>query len=227
MCRECFSRHVTDQATQDLDSRKQRKGEILCPYRSPELPYLACTADPFPCELIALRAEPEALRAYLDNLKELKEQELASTMEVEKQQAIRDELQRLARMSEFERKVVAARTHAEHLLNLKCPRCQRVFLDFNGCFALTCNGCACGFCAWCLADCGQDAHRHVTECKQNLAPDRGYFSTLELFEQAHKARRERELRAYFDSLGSQELREAVIANLFQSLLDLGLQHLAH
>ena len=227
MCRECFSRHVTDQATQDLDRRKQRKGEILCPYRGPELPYLACTADPFPCELIALRAEPEALRAYLDNLKELKEQELAATMEVEKQQAIRDELQRLARMSEFERKVVAARTHAEHLLNLKCPRCQRVFLDFNGCFALTCNGCACGFCAWCLADCGQDAHRHVTECKQNLAPDRGYFSTLELFEQAHKARRERELRAYFDSLGSQELREAVIAKLFQSLLDLGLQHLAH
>ena len=223
MCRECFSLHVTDQSTQDLDRRRARLGEILCPYRTPQL---GCQAQPFACEVIAQRAEPEALRAYLNSQKELKEQELAASMEQEKKVAIREELARLAKMSAFERDVVAARQHAENLLNLKCPRCQAVFLDFNGCFALTCNSCACGFCAWCLEDCGGDAHQHVARCQHNLAPNRSVFSTMELFERAHRLRRERELRAYFQSLGSQELRQAVQAALFHTLEELGLLHLA-
>ena len=38
------------------------------------------------------------------------------------------------------------------ILTLKCPRCNRAFLDYNGCAALTCDACGCGFCAKCLKD---------------------------------------------------------------------------
>ena len=54
----------------------------------------------------------------------------------------------------------------EKIFTLACPLCGTAFLDFNGCCALTCSkpGCGCGFCAYCLEDCGDDAHAHVSKC---------------------------------------------------------------
>ena len=53
-------------------------------------------------------------------------------------------------------------------LSLKCPRCSMVFNDFDGCLALTCGNpqCNAGFCALCLADCGTDAHTHLTDVEK-------------------------------------------------------------
>ena len=45
-------------------------------------------------------------------------------------------------------------------MNLKCPKCNTAFLDYDGCNALYCD-CGCKFCAVCLKDCGADAHQHV------------------------------------------------------------------
>ena len=50
----------------------------------------------------------------------------------------------------------------DRILTLQCPRCNAAFLDFNGCFALTCHRCRCGFCAYCLADCGNDVSKNTT-----------------------------------------------------------------
>ena len=49
----------------------------------------------------------------------------------------------------------------DDILTLRCPRCLQAFLDFSGCFALRCSMCPCGFCGWCLKDCGSDSHSHV------------------------------------------------------------------
>ena len=38
---------------------------------------------------------------------------------------------------------------------------RRYMVDFDGCFALNCSRCRAAFCAYCLADCGKDAHMHV------------------------------------------------------------------
>ena len=48
-------------------------------------------------------------------------------------------------------------------VNLKCPRCQMAFHDYDGCNALQCSSteCRAAFCAICLEDCGSDAHDHV------------------------------------------------------------------
>ena len=92
---------------------------------------------------------------------------------------------RLEAMDEEQREVHAARVHLiEDVLTLKCPRCGQAFLDFDGCFALTCSRCGCGFCGWCLHDCGDDAHRHVANCAFNLAGGEVY-STQEKFRYGH------------------------------------------
>jgi hypothetical protein len=56
------------------------------------------------------------------------------------------------------------------MLNLKCPRCQMAFHDYEGCNALKCanQDCRAQFCAICLKDCDADAHPHVREKHGNL-----------------------------------------------------------
>jgi hypothetical protein len=45
----------------------------------------------------------------------------------------------------------------------RCPRCATRFDDYDGCNALECGSCGCGFCAVCMADCGEDAHEHIKD----------------------------------------------------------------
>ncbi|KAJ8607655.1 hypothetical protein CTAYLR_009891 [Chrysophaeum taylorii] len=98
---------------------------------------------------------------------------------------------------------------------------------FDGCFALTCHrpGCGCAFCAYCLADCGADAHHHVGKC----ALGRGLFPRRprETLERAQRARRDRDLRAYLLTLADDEARTVLVAGLSTELSDLGLDPLAY
>ena len=120
---------------------------------------------------------------------------------------------------------VDVRTHfnriTNDIMNLKCPRCRNPFLDFEGCFALTCsNGsCNCPFCAFCLKDCGKDAHEHVSNCKLN--PSKGQYwpaQPVETFNRIHCQRRTAEIQAYLNNIPSAEVRTAVI-ELLQSVLE--------
>ena len=77
-----------------------------------------------------------------------------------------------------------------------------MFFDFTGCCALTCTNCNCGFCSWCLLDCGGDAHRHVANCPYNLAPGKNVFANDQLIAEGRKKRQERELKSYFGRLGN-------------------------
>ena len=86
-----------------------------------------------------------------------------------------------------------------HQLEGVARRCRQVFLDFEGCFALTCGRCGCGFCAYCLADCGQDAHSHVALCPSNISEGRQVFSTAETFGRARKIRQRESLLAYLST----------------------------
>ena len=103
-------------------------------------------------------------------------------------------------MSDYEKRLRSHRKHViERILTLACPRCSRAFLGFEECFAIKCsawvkddpNSC-CQFCAYCLKDCGQDAHPHVLD---NVCPgNRGLFQSVEVFEDVQRNRRERMLR---------------------------------
>lgn len=63
---------------------------------------------------------------------------------------------------------------------------------FQGCFALTCSKCHTGFCAWCLANCGRDAHSHVARCVENKN-GRDVFGSIEQFNNHHNNRRRLEV----------------------------------
>lgn len=95
----------------------------------------------------------------------------------------------------FERHVAAV---SENVLTLKCPRCRAAFVDFNRCLALTCHRCKCGFCAYCLTDCGKDAHVHVMTCPESVAPGNFYLPT-EQWEAFQRERRGRLVAQYADN----------------------------
>ena len=66
-------------------------------------------------------------------------------------------------------------------MDLRCPKCRGVFGQFTGCAALTCAyaGCNAHFCAFCLADCGGDAHPHVRTCRLNPKQNEYFVSEAE------------------------------------------------
>ena len=128
-------------------------------------------------------------------------------------------------MDARQRLVHGAATQLRELLNDKCPRCQTVFLDFTGCCALTCRRCGCGFCAWCLADCGGDAHQHVAHCPHNLAPGRNLFATEAQWEEGRRQRRQQAVTALLSGLPRDVARSVVEATQGE-LADVGLQAVA-
>ena len=66
-------------------------------------------------------------------------------------------------------------------MDLRCPKCRGVFGQFTGCAALTCAYASCNahFCAFCLADCGGDAHPHVRTCRLNPKQNEYFVSEAE------------------------------------------------
>ncbi len=106
------------------------------------------------------------------------------------EQRIRDEYARIEQIKDLDEKAAAKLRLkiVDEVLCLKCPRCKFAFVDFSGCFALTCGNknCRCGFCAWCLKDCGQDAHTHVARCPEGTG---AVFNTAEAFERHHKQKK--------------------------------------
>lgn len=117
------------------------------------------------------------------------------------------------------------RQHAavlNELLNLRCPRCKTVFLDFEGCFALTCGTCNAHFCAWCFHVSDGDVHPHVKACPRSRSPG-SYYSTLASFNAVHVERRQMEATAYLNSIQNAEVRAKVIAFCKKSFDDLGIR----
>jgi len=99
----------------------------------------------------------------------------------------------------------------EDFLTLKCPRCSKAFLDFDGCFALKCSACPCAFCGWCLQDCGTDAHPHVIKCSSKPKENKSYFGSFEQFEVAQHKRQQKLLSTFLDSLDPVKKRKLLLS----------------
>ena len=81
------------------------------------------------------------------------------------------------------------------------PSWRSVFGQFTGCAALTCAyaGCNAHFCAFCLADCGSDAHPHVRTCRLNPKQNE-YFVSEAVWARVVDGERRRKLQAYWATL---------------------------
>ena len=109
----------------------------------------------------------------------------------------------------------------ENILTLHCPRegCRAAVLDFDGCFAVTCSNCRCGFCGWCLRDCGGDAHAHVKQCATSR--HRGsFYGSQEEFNEVHRRRRGAAVTAYLSIIRDVEERQLVEQQIQVDLRDL-------
>jgi hypothetical protein len=117
--------------------------------------------------------------------------------------------------------VILNKIHDE-ILTLKCPRCKKAFLDFEGCFALKCSNCPSSFCGWCLADCGSDAHPHVRECPHKLNKD-AYFGTEAEFKKAMRKKMSADLESFLIAFIEPNQRSAIVLALQGDLRDLGIE----
>jgi len=180
-------------------------GVILCPGPGCKGKY----AD----QVLAQRLPAELFARLLKALLESKEKTLREELNAQNKRVLERELEEMQRRSVLQNQVLAAKRYVEEeLMTLKCPRCRRAFADFSGCCALTCGGdgpgCGCAFCAWCLQDCGHDAHAHVRTCPRN--PARGeLFDSKRQFPASQRKRVVEAVRGYLGALGSGELRKAV------------------
>jgi hypothetical protein len=136
--------------------------------------------------------------------------------------------QHKAEMKQFQEELNRTELRAEllrrdivsEILNLGCPRCRIVFVDFEGCFALTCHACGCGFCAWCLLDCGVDAHTHVPGCKENRVG--GISAPIDAFYMHHRERRRNKTLEAINNETDSKIRDRVRELLMPELKDLGI-----
>ncbi|CAE8652300.1 unnamed protein product [Polarella glacialis] len=207
---ESLAAFVGAEVVADLGKRRQLEGKIVCPVPGCSAPF--CDAD------LASALCVESFASYLKSRIDLVEHRLNEEMEQEMQTRISNELARIRELDGQVRKVQdACRKVEEELLVLRCPRCRHAFIDFNGCWALTCSHCSAGFCGWCLVDCGRDAHAHVRqECPEgrDLFPAGGFA----VFEHHHGNRRGRLLKAYLETLDS-DTRRGVLLEVRLQLQD--------
>ncbi|KAJ1474173.1 hypothetical protein T484DRAFT_1911800, partial [Baffinella frigidus] len=212
-CNFCLETHVATQAAEDPGKLQGRKGRVLCPL-APQ----GCEAAPFSHTDLARRVPEEVFARYMRG------HELAVEARVvaEVHQAIAAQPPPPGGGGAAASTGAAAgggggaaggaggdgpsgeqleglkRHIVDKILTLACPRCAQAFVDFDGCCALSCPRCSCSFCAYCLLDCGGDAHGHVARCQWN--PRREVFSRKERFLEAQAQRRLRMLRTLLASL---------------------------
>ncbi|GMI36594.1 hypothetical protein TrCOL_g970 [Triparma columacea] len=187
MCRECFGGHVKEISTRD--ERLARGLEVRCP--TPR-----CSSNPFSLQEIGNMTSREVFDMYKSAEKAEMEKKVGDIIRKEERQRLEEEEKRRAAMTSEQKKVHDARIEiCDDILTLKCPRagCRQAFLEFEGCFALKCSKCDCGFCACCLKDCGTDAHSHVARCEacRDAGMHGGYYGEEGAFERAQLKRRKK------------------------------------
>ncbi len=223
VCDECFTGHVKSKMDEDIGLLEAAGAKVFCPFRSQAMG--GCDSNAV-TDADIFRHAKEGFDSYLRAKELIVERRLGEEIRREERQRLQDEKERVARMDELQRAVHEARQYiVDDIVTLKCPRCQAAFLDFEGCFALRCNQCRCGFCAWCLDDCGEDAHAHVARCPEKTNQQQ-YHGTKAEFEQHHTARRKRKVRDYLDRL-QDDVCVQVVEQCRKDLEDLGMHDIVH
>jgi hypothetical protein len=220
LCLDCVGMYVVAEGD-DLYKLRRNEGRIGCPQRG-----AGCASEPFTHEYMQGKLSAEALGAYeglQEKVRQMREVEAAAALPDGGGQAAPAD----AAAGGGEEAVL--RLHVRHveeeLLTARCPRCRRAFADFDGCAALRCFGCGCGFCAWCLADCGSDAHAHIAACPESPAGSGADVAAAAAAfyapERIVRDRASRRLRAYLGGLAP-GMADKVRARIRHHLNDLGM-----
>jgi AAA domain len=179
MCRDCHQKVFEDASGADVRE---------CP---------SCKTPSARSMLKAL-CGPSAIRHIEDKLRSKVEYDV----ELEKQRKERG----MTGMTGHKERANELFTALSDLLCMRCPRCQFVFHDYDGCNALKCGNpkCNAGFCAVCLKDCRSDTHSHVRL-------NHGSLFDKQAFEKARKEREAGTLADFLSAIADEplEVRELV------------------
>jgi hypothetical protein len=220
-CRECLEAHVSFSCEDQMRRQQMRQGRVFCPCCTFPPTADSCASAPFSEQVIATLCDTEVFQRHQAAAAKLMEARLAREADAMLQLRVKTELQKMEALG---LELFEARKHIiDNILTLSCPRCSQAFVDFTGCMALTCSaaGCGCEFCAWCLKDCGKDAHSHVRNCPVRPAGVDTYFATSDQYREAWKQRR---IDLLEDFLCAKEvpLQARILDNVTAELDDLGL-----
>mmetsp|Transcript_9264 Transcript_9264/g.32175 ORF Transcript_9264/g.32175 Transcript_9264/m.32175 type:complete len:599 (+) Transcript_9264:26-1822(+) len=225
VCSACAAPYVREASTAERAASLAEEGSgVRCPCASTAMaPASRCRAPPYSLKQLAAVLDERDFGALVKARDARVERQVAEQMRDTHEAQIRRLREESASGgSEQARGEAAAKHLQEELLTLKCPRCRAAFVDYEGCNALVCSRCKCGFCAFCLADCGHDAHAHVALCPEGHAVAGPEGPLYGKFEQAQKRRRTRLARDYLDTL-PKGVRAAALLHAKKSLRQLGIR----
>eukprot|EP00042_Codosiga_hollandica_P055477 m.778823 g.778823 ORF g.778823 m.778823 type:complete len:722 (-) comp59124_c0_seq3:3874-6039(-) len=213
LCLECFERYTHEACTRE--DRFVRGAAIGCPF-------LGCD-EQFDTKTIAIHVQEATFQLLEDLRLAIREQVIVQEVEANMQR----ELKRQSELTALELEIRTVRKHiSDEILTLKCPTCNKAFLDFTGCWALQCSSCPTYFCGWCFkpGPGSRAAHECAATCGIPFAsPTSRYHvdNALVVFERHHLGRRSRELTTYLGTLRS-EIQTAVLPQIEPLLKELGL-----
>jgi hypothetical protein len=229
VCDECLSAHVHASCkAAALGAFADAIGRVHCVRSAPAA---GGCAHAYNVVSLAPHVPREVLTAFWRARRLLDEQRIAADLEEGVERRIAERVAALVQLTESERRQREVKAHTcERILTLACPRCGAAFaealdgdLGFTGCCALTCArpGCAAAFCAYCLEDCGGNAHQHVARCLHGS----GTHVQRDVFEEKQRARRTRMLRAFLErafGAGEANSHDSAVVDVAIELRGLGL-----
>eukprot|EP01044_Picomonas_judraskeda_P015220 COSAG03_NODE_2521_length_2678_cov_3.516745_1_plen_616_part_10 len=220
-CTECFQEHVAVSCQDEMRKLQMRDGRVFCPCCVFPPSDESCRSSPYPGSYIARYCDEKTFDLYQEAQGKLMEARIAREADATVRLRVEAELRQAQEQGGELTK--ARKCILEEILPLSCPRCKQVFIDFEGCMALTCSGadCGCDFCGWCLADCGTDAHAHVAKCPAKPAGADRYFAQRSEYDKVWNRRRKTMLEAYL-ATKDLPLQTAILNSVRQELADLGL-----
>lgn len=196
LCSECLSNMLAAFCSAEYAMQKMGMGRVQCPMKDSE--------QVFSDGVLAALVPQDVFDGYLQVRIKVAEQGIQEQIEKEM----------LSKMEELKASLAAALGSADQMrldkyrleiiddiFTLKCPRCKLAFLDYTGCSALSCSGCGCGFCSYCLEDCGKDAHQHFY-ANGSKCPKEGGLITVPVpqWQEYQRKRRARLLASYLQQV---------------------------
>jgi hypothetical protein len=229
-CSECLNEYAPT-CLEPVRLRELR-GNVPCPGRIDDIHTAAgapCTAPPWNFKDLqslfltdTTAAFITALQTFLSTLMDAEEAKR------EREKAIADRNVALAAAAEFADRANRIAELRTQLINeyftLRCPRCHQAFVDYDGCDALTCERCGCGFCGLCLKDCGKDAHAHVAEQNHaKMANDSRVYASVDAKRHIHADLRKKALAKAISGLTvTDDIKRDVINAMQKDLLDIAI-----
>ncbi|CAE7260753.1 unnamed protein product, partial [Symbiodinium pilosum] len=217
-CAACLANFLDAFKTADYADQKKAKGRALCPMKDSD--------TPFGDGVLAAIVPQEIFDNYLQIRIKVAEQSIQEQFEKENTAKIEELKEKLAKATGSGEQLELDKHRLkiiDDIFTLKCPRCGMAFLDYDNCSAITCSACKCGFCSFCLEDCGKDAHQHFYK-NGSKCPNEGgaLFVAHNIWQGYQNARKERLLCEYLAGLAD-DLRKKVADLVAPDAKDLGIE----